>query len=98
MYSEITTLSSMSPTIFANDKELRHSVFEFTSTLSATVSAGSTTTAAITGCSDQQRQQQIIENKTLNTYVESMTDKELETILEQLNLLPDDTNTEVKCK
>ena len=98
MFSQLSTLSSVTPTAYSTDPDFRaesndslKSIGKLTlSTLGAT--SVTSTSLNVVACNADVDETKLMENKSLNTYIESMSDKELEKALIKYNLLESDNS------
>lgn len=97
MNLETLLLFTLEPSVFTENAEHRKEVVECAKpawiSTGAVTGASSTSTTALTITSGILSQQASVEyNKSLNTYIESMSDEELEIALTKYNLLEKDNS------
>lgn len=99
MLSQILCDVILTPTGLTTDGLDKDSPSKTSSKIELTLTSATTTASASTlaGCTTDIDQQKLAENKSLNTYIESMSDEELEDILVKYNLLEkDNSNQKIK--
>lgn len=85
---------------YASEEHKEHPMAACTylSTEGLFISASSTSTASTLSAASEHNVRALEQNKSLNMYVESMSDEELEQTLMKLNLLQGEENINNKCK